>query len=752
MTPGALPPVTAPRATRPTRRLAHSVAAALVASGLAAGGSALPAHAASSAPTDQSPRAATSGGTSPRGWLSDAIASGEVRQPHSRATTALPEAGLASRPSGSGGRLSRPGSRSAAGTVTSDALTSSAGTTAADAQTCDSGLVRVGQLTDRTVVTISLAGAATTTVLRQRDYGAWLTVGTITGPTGQFVDRTINPRTVYHYRVIAKSDVGAIVTDCQTYGYLGIWSGGAWGEPDAVYAAGTGGLKQTSPYDEGLEVAPGSWVTPSYSTDGRLVAATLVDEATGAGVVKVLSARNGTEAFTVDLGATVFAAEAAFSPDGQSLVFARYDAATGDPLGLGVVDVHGTHTVRLLAPDRPLAEPTWKPDSRTIVATDLTVGGGLVTLCSTCSATTPIPGTAGGYTAEVFRDGAIWFAWSNDAGSELRRLSGSTLTIVRGGAGTSYYAMPRFLPDGHVYVEVDRPMPNDPTAYYPTVVLLGSSPVDDQDMWIGRSTDGFLGYDLRQPQSKGTSDFVGDAFHDLLAKDASGVLWAYPGTSTSLGRRVRLGGGWNGYTAYLAVGDLTSDDHADLLGKDSSGKLWLYAGLGGGGFAPRRQVGSGFGTYTLVAAGDLNGDDLADLVAKDSAGALWLYSGRGTGALGGRVLIGSGWNGMTAIIGSGDVNFDGTADLLARARDGKLWLFPGTGASTGKLGTARQVGSGWGGFTAITVTEVVDQRPLVWVRSSAGVLSYYDMYADGSFSPNGQYQLGGGWNGLTLSS
>ena len=64
---------------------------------------------------------------------------------------------------------------------------------------------------------------------------------------------------------------------------------------------------------------------------------------------------------------------------------------------------------------------------------------------------------------------------------------------------------------------------------------------------------------------------------------------------------MKLGGGWNGYTAYLAVGDLTSDDRADLLGKDSSGKLWLYAGLGGGTFAPRRQVGSGFGSYTLVA-------------------------------------------------------------------------------------------------------------------------------------------------------
>ena len=148
--------------------------------------------------------------------------------------------------------------------------------------------------------------------------------------------------------------------------------------------------------------------------------------------------------------------------------------------------------------------------------------------------TTAIPGTAGGYTAEVFRDGAIWFAWANEAGSELRRLSGSTVSIIRGGPGPNFYAMPRILPDGQVYVEVDRPVPNDPEAYYPTVVLLGLIPGEDYDFWIGRSSEGFLGYDLRQPLSKGSSDVVGDPFHDVLAKDASGVLWAYSGTNTAL--------------------------------------------------------------------------------------------------------------------------------------------------------------------------------------------------------------------------
>ena len=189
--------------------------------------------------------------------------------------------------------------------MTGDTQTPAAGTTAAaDPQICDGGLVRIGQLTDRTVINISLADAATTTVLRQRMYGAWLTVGTIAGPTGQLVDRTINPRTVYTYRLIAKSAAGAVVTDCQTYGYLGIWGGGRLGRSRMrSMRPGPGGLRQTSPYNEGHETAAGAWVAPSYSADGRLVAGTLVDEATGAGVLKVLSARTGAESFTVDHGA-----------------------------------------------------------------------------------------------------------------------------------------------------------------------------------------------------------------------------------------------------------------------------------------------------------------------------------------------------------------------------------------------------------------------------------------------------------------
>ena len=35
-------------------------------------------------------------------------------------------------------------------------------------------------------------------------------------------------------------------------------------------------------------------------------------------------------------------------------------------------------------------------------------------------------------------------------------------------------------------------------------------------------------------------------------------------------------------------------------------------------------------------------------------------------------------------------------------------------------------------------------------RTSAGVLGSYDLYADGTFSPNGFYALGSGWNSMSV--
>ena len=83
--------------------------------------------------------------------------------------------------------------------------------------------------------------------------------------------------------------------------------------------------------------------------------------------------------------------------------------------------------------------------------------------------------------------------------------------------------------------------------------------------------------DVRAPLSTGTSDFTGDRLNDILARDKDGVLWVYRGqdvvnSNVTLGNRVRVGGGWNTMSTFVAAGDMNSDGRADVLARDTSGR------------------------------------------------------------------------------------------------------------------------------------------------------------------------------------
>jgi hypothetical protein len=400
-----------------------------------------------------------------------------------------------------------------------------------------------------------------------------------------------------------------------------------------------------------------------------------------------------------------------------------------------------------------VGEPSWRPDGTTLVVTDLSDGAGLATVSSTNTTVTPIAGTTGGFTPEVGIDGTIWFTTASDTESTLKRRSTNGAVATLRSSATVSFVSPRVTPDGTLYVEQDTPDPVDPTAYTMAVYTVApSGAADDQVTNIGwevEDTD-ILGWDIRQPQSKGTSDFVADANHDLVARDANGVLWAYRNVQGyDLSGRTQIGSGWKSFTAVVAVGDLNSDDQADLVGRDATGTLWLYRGKPTGGFYPRTQLGTGWSSYYLLSTGDFNGDDKGDLISRDSSGRLWLYPGTGRGTVGARVQIGSGWGIMNAIVGSGDVDYDGKADLMARDTAGRLWLYPGNGK--GGFLARRQIGSGWGGFSAITVTEATNGRAMMWARTSAGELLNYELMGDGKFD-SAVYTEGTGWKTFLLTS
>ncbi|MFF2843282.1 FG-GAP-like repeat-containing protein [Paenarthrobacter sp. NPDC057981] len=103
----------------------------------------------------------------------------------------------------------------------------------------------------------------------------------------------------------------------------------------------------------------------------------------------------------------------------------------------------------------------------------------------------------------------------------------------------------------------------------------------------------------------GPGDFNGDGTHDVLATDTAGTLWLYPGNGKAGWLpRVQVGTGWNSMTAIVGPGDFNSnfppDGTADLLARDAQGLLWHYPGDGKGGWMPRFGVGWGWDAMTAV--------------------------------------------------------------------------------------------------------------------------------------------------------
>ncbi|MFI6420094.1 FG-GAP repeat domain-containing protein [Streptomyces sp. NPDC050842] len=225
-------------------------------------------------------------------------------------------------------------------------------------------------------------------------------------------------------------------------------------------------------------------------------------------------------------------------------------------------------------------------------------------------------------------------------------------------------------------------------------------------------------------------DYSDNGSADLLARDASGVLWRddlldWPvgGQVTPAKPRVRIGTGWNTYNLIEAAGNNGGSAVGDVLGRDTAGVLWNYPGKGDGTFGTRVRVGPGWGVYNKLAAGsDLNGDGKADLVATDASGLLWFYKGTGstTTPYGARVKVGSGWGAYNQLTAVGNIAGGVAGDLVARDAAGVLWLYLGKGDGT--FAARTKIGTGWGGYSQLVGAGDTnnDGRPDLVAYGSAG--------------------------------
>lgn len=501
---------------------------------------------------------------------------------------------------------------------------------------------------------------------------------------------------------------------------------------------------------------------------------------------------------------------AGYSPDGARIVYVTAaDAAADTTLWLRRADGIGAASPLLTTAD-DLASPEWSPDARTVLVTAVTwddagnvVGTRLLRVNAVTGSAVAVPGS-GGLAVARWLPGSVE-AVATDLSSDTAPLVRiNTVTGARTSiAGTAGGAEPDVSPNGRTIAFTTwAGADTDPVVLH-RVATGGGTPATvatsttDGDLWSPRwspqgdrlywlasqtGTSGDLcnatpsgtdmycnsaswtnllladGFDVRAPVTERTSDFTGDGADDVLAVDASGVMWLYPlsdGANHRFRPRIKVGTGWSGMTLVEAAGDLTGDRLPDVVARDRAGYLWLYptrhALTTPGGWAPRRRYGGGWNAMTAVmGVGDWNGDGLADLLARTTTGDMRMYTGDGHGGLHGGTRVGHGFASWSLLEATGDLGDDGHADFVARNTKGELWLFRGAGTATGRFLPSRRIGTGWQSMTMfVGVERYRSWREIILLsRDRYGVLHEYGgVYGRLQGLP---YTVGSGWNAMRV--
>jgi hypothetical protein len=585
-------------------------------------------------------------------------------------------------------------------------------------------------------------------------------VASVSAATRSWIDRSV-PQAWHQadYQVQAVYADGTVTPrDCSSGGERG---------PDAVFAladASSSSIVQ-APADLDYPTHPGVATsvsglaaTASYSPDGTRIAFSLAPDAAHVASIWVRRA-DGLGTPQRLLSTSEDLSEPDWSPDGTSLVVTAATLSGDTVVSTRLLRVDArTGAFTPVAGSTNLAEATWLPGSTQVVATDLSSDTApLVRVTVLTGARSAVAGTAGGVEPAVSPDGrtlafTTWAGGTNDP-VLLRRVAtagGTAFTIIASSSGGDIWS-PQWSPDGTrvLWLELSG------GGFWRSASPSGGDVRELQTTFDVLLADSF---DVRARVDPGTSDFNGDGWNDVLARDTSGYLWLYPGRESytspvrPLGSRIRVGAGWNSMSLIESAGDLNGDGHPDVVARDRSGYLWLYPTTGpltgSSGWGVRRRYGSGWNAMTaLMGAGDFNGDGLADLLARNKLGELRLYTGDGFGGLHGGTRIGSGFATWSLLEAVGDLGDDGFADFVARNTKGELWLFRGSG--TGRLLPSRRIGTGWQSMTAVA-------GPEAWVLGGVSLIAR-DRYGrlwvytsvNGRVQGGGTDPYGSGWNALT---
>ena len=241
----------------------------------------------------------------------------------------------------------------------------------------------------------------------------------------------------------------------------------------------------------------------------------------------------------------------------------------------------------------------------------------------------------------------------------------------------------------------------------------------------------------------------------LYAVDRGGVLWRYEGTgraATPFMPRQRVGAGWGAYTAVVPLGGTNAAGQGDLVARDSAGVLWYYRHSNNTAqpFEPRVRIGAGWNIYTALSgtgqtALDLRSGLAGDLVARDKDGVLWYYQWTGDPKqmFTPRTRVGGGWNAYNALSVYGN-------GIVARDSHGVLWSYSHSrvsGPGTDPFLAPVKVGAYWQQFTALSGVLVGDEQVNgLAARSSSGGLWLYGAKPGSPQIPGTATFVSAGWN------
>ncbi|MFD3337331.1 N-acetylmuramoyl-L-alanine amidase [Streptomyces sp. NPDC058700] len=377
----------------------------------------------------------------------------------------------------------------------------------------------------------------------------------------------------------------------------------------------------------------------------------------------------------------------------------------------------------------------------------------------------------------------IWYggqkAWFHNPGGQYTApVTGTSQKVLKAKAGVTPRIYGRAFPEASAYpgtggvtAPTDNPNHLSKYAFGSGGAYVKAGPAVKGDDYFGSAQTNVVGTDMyipirynhRMAWVKAT-DVVEEApaapvtatnRYNLLARDASGVLWQYQGTgdaSAPFLNRYRVGGGWGGYNAITPMTALRADGTGDAVARDGSGVLWYHQGSGNPSapFKTRLRTGGGWGIYDrIIAVRDVTNDGRPDLIAREKSGVLWLYKGTGVPAtpFATRSRVGGGWQTYNAIISTGDLSGDGKADLIARDASGVLWSYTGTGSVTTPFAARVRVGGGWGAYNSIVGPSDLsrDGKVDLVARDSAGTLWSYKGLGSATVPFAARVNVGPGW-------